>query len=68
MKQENICQKKKEMLTNNNGLVLFVKGAWKESKIDWIVSRTCTISGYKDFTIGTYNILCDIIHIKNKLH
>ena len=56
------------MLTNNNGLVLFVKGAWKESKIDWIVSRTCTISGYKDFTIGTYNILCDIIHIKNKLH
>ena len=56
------------MLTNINGLALFVKGAWKESKIDWIVSRICAISGYKDFILGTQNILCDIIHIKNKLH
>ena len=59
MKQKNLCQKKKKkkkkkgMLTKINGLALFVKGAWKESKIDWIVSRICAISGYKDFILGT---------------
>ena len=41
MKKKRICPKKKEILTNNNGLSLFVKGLGK--RVDWIASRIYTV-------------------------
>ena len=41
MKKKRICPKKKEILANNNGLSLFVKGLAK--RVDWITSGIYTV-------------------------
>ena len=60
-------KQKKEMLTNNNGFALFVKGLGR-NKVDWIVCRIYTLCGYEDFILRIYNAWCQIIHLKSRLY
>ena len=59
-------KQKNEILTNKNGLALFVKGFGKRAKkIGLFVEYT---QWHEDFVLSIYNTWCEIIHVKSILN
>ena len=60
------CDKKKQKFSekekpveNQEWNCTVCKGSWRESQMDWIVCRVCTVWVHEDCTVNEVYFLCD---------